>query len=551
MKILNIKVLLLAGLVSLLSISCEDFLDREPLDQITDASVYTNQGYAEAFLAKIYEYLPSGFGDRGNRKTDGTGHGWYYNFGVITDEGRNKSTWPTSVSVFIPGLMTPSNTIWDSWASHYSGIRKVNEFIDGMNKSSTLDEKLTEQMVAEVRYIRAFLYFDLARRHGNVPLITAIPESLDSVDIFIPQSTQAEVYQFIDDELAAIGEVLPSITELRGTQNYGRVSKEAAWALNGRVLLYAKNYARSAEFSKKVMDSEAFTLHPDYAELFTTLGTESDEVIFEIMFKNPKFNSMDSYSSPPSVGTAGLGQFNPTQELVDAYEMTNGKYIDDPTSGYDDQNPYVNRDKRFYGTINYHGTTSRGAVLDFTVAPDMLKSTGLSTQTGYYLRKFTEHHSGTPPVENGGEVSWIELRLGEVLLNYAEAQNSTNAGADASVYAAMNEVRTRAGQPDLPAGLSQTEMMDRIERERQVELAWENHRYWDLIRWRKAVDVLDGNTFTGMRILKDSVTNALTYERFNLDHIGAQVFPEKYYLLPIPLSATSRNNLLKQPAGWE
>ncbi len=553
-KIYEVKKAFLLSFLLMFTFGCDDFLEKEPLDKIASNAVFESEGYAEAFLMQIYNWLPIGYGDRGTDGREGGGYGWFYTFSSITDEGRNKSSWPDAADVLVPGLISPQRHPWNNWSRNYFGIRKTNEFLDEIYDAS-FEEDFINRTAAEVRYIRAYLYFDLTRRFGNVPLITALPETED--DILVGPTSQAEIYQFIDDELTAIADFLPSMADLRGSSDYGRITKEAAWAFNGRALLFAEKFARSAEFSKKVMDSGVFALHPDYGELFQLTGGGSDEIIFEIMFKDPnKRHSFEADASPVSFG--GGSQHNPTQELVDAYEMANGLAISDPMSGYDPQDPYTGRENRFYATINYHGASYRGDVMDMTrsmngegefipTGKDAPFSSGLHTTTGYYLRKFT--NIDVPIAPKKTEISWKEFRYGEVLLNYAEAQN-TAAGPDASVYAAMNEVRERAGLPGLTGGLSKTEMMDRIEQERFVELAWENHRYWDLIRWRKAVEVLNGNKFTGMFAnLVDEVNGTIEYERFELDKLE-QVFLEKHYLMPIPQSAIDKNNLLVQNEGY-
>lgn len=571
--------LLLILLIPILWYSCEDTAeepDKTLIDTVfvsdtvvivkrdtllKDSVVFRTLDLDSAINA-MYSYLPVGFGDRGTVGYQIGGNGWYYTFSNLTDEGRNKSTWPNSMRTLIPGLISPtgSDNDWSNWNKNYEGISHLNLLLVDYSSILENDER-GKRLIAEARYVRAFLYFDLVRRFGNIPLITtSFPFNKQSnLNIPASQSEQQIIYAFIDNELSAIAEALPSSTNIQQSSKISRVSKEAIWAFHGRVLLFSKNYSKSAEISKKVIDSGIFSLASDYGDLFRSIGKSGNEIIFELAFDGVfKYHTYESAATPESFG--GLAQHNPTQELVDAYEMINGLSIHHPESGYDPQSPYANRDKRFYETILYHDAPYRGSrKMDMrqvrkangSLAPlgiDASFGSGLSTSTGYYLRKFTRN--GASIVPSISNINWIEIRYAEVLLNYAEAQ-SVSSGPDGSVYSAMNTVRERAGLPNLDAGLTTNQMMDRIEHERLVELAWENHRYWDLNRWRKAVEVLNDKEFTGMHpIVTNADSEEVVYETFILKHAPKQVFQEKHYLFPIPQEILDSNPQMTQNPGY-
>jgi hypothetical protein len=240
------------------------------------------------------------------------------------------------------------------------------------------------------------------------------------------------------------------------------------------------------------------------------------------------------------------GGVGPTQEMVDSYFMANGKAINEPGSGYDPQNPFANREKRFYESIIYDGTfwyndtiyTRQGIgsknELDLADKDD-------ASNTGYYLLKRLNDKitlgadNWTPPGTSAQ--NYYYFRYAEVLLSYAEAKNEVS-GPDQSIYDAINEVRNRVDLPDLAMGLSQSQMRDAIRQERRVELAFEDKRYWDIIRWRTAHIVLN-HPLHGIAINK--VGNIMTYNIVNVTGGLKQFNESKNYLFPIPQYAIDQN----------
>ncbi len=546
----------------------KDFLDREPIDRISDNAVFNNKPLVEAYLYMAYNYIPNGYeflyystpgnpdpGVEGNNYDDNGA----YMFDCLTDELTNKSGWPWSNAHIIPGQIYADQKLvgLNIWERAYKTIRWTNSIIEGLQESE-LEPSYTARIAGEARFIRSYFYFELAKRYGDVPLITHT-QSLDNMDdVFVARTPVAEVYAFIDKEMAEAALDLPSAADLPATE-LGRATREACWALNGRAQLYAENYARSAEMSKKVIDANCFVLSPDYNALFQSYGGDK-EVIFEILYDGTsKAHSLDRLIFPFSHRSDWGSQYLPTQEMVDAYEMTNGKAINDPASGYDPQHPYANRDSRLTASVLYHGNVFKGDTIkvalssDVSILPndvDALGLTGNHTTTGYYLKKFADENQPDGPDFGVSRQSWKEIRLGEVLLNYAEAQNEA-AGPDASVYNAINQIRERAGQPDLPTGLSKDEMFARIVQERKVELFAEGFRYWDLRRWHMAVDVLNGKKVHGMKITKDANNPSnLTYELIEAANRPEYVFQDWFYLLPVPLDEMNKNPNLVQNPGY-
>lgn len=557
-------------LTSLGLLACDnDFLDREPLDKISSANVYNDEALAQAYINNTIGRLPFGIS---GQEWDGNGYGQYpCIIASITDEARAKSGWVNNNAVIINGNITPTNSGGlGIWGSAYRTIRQANEIIQGMETSSLKDE-FKSFAVAQARYVRAFTYFDLARRYADVPLITQA-QSVDDKDLAVPQTSQKDIYEFVLGELIAIAPNLPSLSNIGSSG----VSKQASIALGSRTALYAEKWQEAASLADQLItgsDNDGLQLSDDYRDLFLSVGNNV-ETIFEKQTLPPLVgNSFGLYNWPVRWRTDWGGQTDPTQELVDAFEMENGLPIFDSASGYDPSNPYANRDSRLAASVFYHGSefseiqpTKGEPFIDMewnngNEGPgDPGKFHGAASITGYLVKKFANPADGFSPQQNRSVSSWQELRFAEVLLIYAEAANEAN-GPSEKVYNALNRIRERADMPALTAGLSQDQMRDKIRHERRIELVFENHRWWDLLRWGTADEILDGFVPHGIKI--ERTTNApsrenqpqlfdpqfLKYTVFEVQGRD-QVFPQSYFKQPIPQGELDRNPNLKQNPGY-
>ncbi|MBC7418160.1 MAG: RagB/SusD family nutrient uptake outer membrane protein, partial [Pedobacter sp.] len=273
------------------------------------------------------------------------------------------------------------------------------------------------------------------------------------------------------------------------------------------------------------------------------------EIIFERLYAQGARHVCLEIANGPNGYNAWGGNL-PMQNLVDDYQMANGKSITDASSGFDPQNPYKNRDPRFYATILYNGASYRSNDIETFIPGGKDSKDGPSnwntSKTGYYLKKFM---NDALPINNPWDVAgtqpWIYMRYAEVLLNYAEAQNEAS-GPDASVYSAVNSIRKRAGMPDLPVGLTQATMRQSIIAERRVELAFEEFRYYDVRRW-KIADQTENVPAYGVEV--DKSGNLVTYkQKIALD---GRKFSQQNYWLPIPRAEIqASNNKLQQNAGY-
>jgi starch-binding outer membrane protein, SusD/RagB family len=555
MKIIKSRVILVL-FAAAFAVSCKkNLLDIKPTDFVSDVAVFEDLALTTQFVTNIYGSVLSGF----DRRDAGLGNDWSLGMGMLamaTDEAEGPTA--TTLNAVNNGDLNPTFVYGtEMWALNYVAIRKCNTLLSRIDAvpAATPDQiALRNRLKAEGQFIRAFCYADLIRAFGGVPLILQAQNISD--DLLVPRNTYKEcldqVIKDCDDAAAVLPPTYPS-------SQLGRATKGAALALKGRMLLHyasplnnasneAVRWQQAAAASKAVMDLNVYSLYPDYYKLFIDKAG-NNEVIYANKFERPGRTQQTpwklamSIQAPDVIGGA-WGGFSPTQNLVDAYEMKNGKPIADAASGYNPQDPYKNRDNRLDQSILRNGSSWKGVTVEtFDGGNAQRAANGDRTKTGYGLKKLLDDKYVTADqVYQGGDNDWIYLRYAEVLLNYAEAQNEA-AGPDGSVYGAVNLVRQRAGQPDL-SGLSQAEMRDRIRNERRVELAFEEHRFWDVRRWK-----LGGTYFNGP-VNKVKVTKTGATFNYSIEELEKRTYKEDYNLLPIPQTERDRNPNLTQNPGY-
>jgi hypothetical protein len=539
---LVLLLLIVAGVMS----SCKHYLDLTPKDQVTDATLWATTGNADLFLNNLYgvTYTPY----RGENPEENR-----------TDNSMGK---PSSGNAAVKqSTYTPSSNAPSYWGQ-YSNIRSANLFIEKVG-ASKLPDAYKKLRIAEARFLRAYYYHLLWTHHGGVPIITDILNITEQGDaVFRARNTDAETEKFIVDELAAAANDLPV-----KAADKNRATKGAALTLKAWVELYnaspLKNpandkakWATAAATNKQVMDLGVYSLFPDYETLFYEANNNSSESIFE----HAHIGGISSIGSSREGhwGTFKVGGLqrawcgvNPSQNMVDAYRMANGKSITDAGSGYDDQNPYVGREKRFYQSYVYDGSLWLGVemVAKQGLGSDNqtdLTNSGDASNTGYYVRKSLEERNAVNGPNNLSGANYMIFRYAEVLLSYAEAQNEA-VGPDASVYDAINKVRVRSSLPQLAAGLTQAQMRTEIANERRVELFFEDKRWYDLMR-TKTAEVLLNQPIKAISI--NLVGGKWVYKTVDAAQGKQAFFPAKNYLYPIPQTAIDRNSKLTQNPGY-
>lgn len=497
-----------------------------------------------------------------------------------------------SIETYYNGSWSPTNALSNTWSNAWGAISYCNLILDRFSELSfpehELEKNYMDQMIRynnlqwEMRFMRAYQYFRLVRQYGGVPLITEFLDADDTNNA--PQVSADEIFKFIDDECLAIKDTI--ISDYSGAYNSlenesGRVNNLGVLALRARAALYhasplftqgktdseIKELWRQAAIANKECIDEcrkrSMRLANDYSKLFLKTNYSDTEATKEIIFatRTAAARTMEQYNFPIGMTNAGGGNC-PTENLVSAYEMTNGLPITDAASGYDPQNPYKNRDKRLEATVAVNGEKwpnylDTDALETFVGgANSRTHSSNNGTPTGYYLKKYVDREQ---KISGSGMTTsthtWVIFRLGQVYLDYAEAMlNYTGSGYATednlamSAAEAINMVRTRAGQPDLPNGLSKEEFTKRYENERFVELAFEGHRIYDVRRWMKAPQY-----FKDIKVMdiQKNADGTLTFNTVtNPSWITPRQWQDKYYFWPIPQADVLKSGALVQTEGW-
>ncbi|WP_343743542.1 RagB/SusD family nutrient uptake outer membrane protein [Chitinophaga sp.] len=545
-------------LTALSFMACQkNVLDKVPLDSFSDESVWKDLRLSEAFANFQYNVLPN------------AGHYWdtlsnrSWALSSASDEAYNRFD-DYNTFIMNSGSLTPDNlNNFDIWSETYKRIQDCNLFlskIDGVPG----DDAWRNRLKAEVTYLRAYAYFKLISDYGGVPLVKT-PFNLNS-KFEATRSSFDECATFIAAECDAAAAVLPAAYS-NGASELGRATKGAALALKSRVLLYAaspqwnpandsRKWQLASDAAKAIIDMPNYQLFTGpYANLFTTWNTELIMTrATNKQYQWSAFQGVEMFLAPN--GFHGWSSFAPSQGLVDAFGTADGKDITDPSSGYDPQNPYANRDPRFYNDIIYDGRPYG--------RPDFFKDRynaghsnvvetyegGLDSEKGwdtwnasftrYSFRKYQDTTFNFN-VETQTNKFWVIARLSEMYLNYAEAE--FNLGHESTARQYLDLLRHRAGiTTNLPTTLSGPALLKKIQNERQVELCLEGHRYYDVRRW-KIADETENKPLNGMKIVK----NADGSKTYTVIKVQDRMFKAQHYLLPIPRDEIRRTNLPQNP----
>jgi len=442
-------------------------------------------------------------------------------------------------------LITSGENPLGNWDWGYTWIRSCNEFLDGMQANgSKLPAETRLRAEAEVRFFRAYVNFELARRYGaSIILYDKLPDNSQKA-----ASTPEEVWNFIASDLDFAAANLPLTVPSSKT---GKLTKGAALGLKARTMLYAKRWAVASDAINALDGLGIYALYPSYEKLFQmkrAQHAENKESILEFGYSSPNFGySFDYFFTPP--GDKGYAQVSPTENLVSEYQMadgTNFSWADTAKA----KKPYEGREPRFYASILYNGASWKGRTITTTEGGvDGYAIGGGTTSTGYYMKKFFDGSVKTQ--EEGfqpGEFTFYFMRYAEVLLIKAEvlAEQGNLSGA----LEALNKVRKRAGfTVDVTAG-SKEDFMQLLRHERMIELAFEGHRYWDLRRWDLARTVLNGTNAKG-RVPVAAAGGTFTYKEVDADNGKKRVYLPKYNRFPIPSTELQRNALIQQFDEWK
>ena len=533
-------------------VSCDEFLDFNQEDYYKKDQVFSEFVFATRVLNNTYAYLPGGLNEIGPSMRAS----------ASDDAVEVKDFSP--VHIMNDGRWRADRTVDCQWASLYTGIRAVNNYLENHDESimeaRRFDDAYLQQLAEhrtfpyQARFLRAYYYFELMRRYGGVPLLDGKILTLAETNNQQRNSLE-EIINFIVDECDAIVDKLPLDYEADLSGNHhGRATNGAAMALKARTLLYAasplygnssqEKWAAAAEASHAIIDSGWYSLEGNYSDVVN--NTHSVELIMGNRLARTNHFERNNFPAGFEEATPGT---SPSQNLVDTYEMANGMAIDDPGSGYDPDNPYENRDPRLKQTIIVNNSTFKGRAIEIWNGGLDGPPQRYATKTGYYLKKYVQEGVSLDPYNPSTAFHlWVLFRYGEVLLNFAEAMNEAYGPlADPEGYGmtaidAMNMIRNRAGLPDYAGDMSTEAVREKIRDERRVELAFEDHRFWDIRRW----EILAENSeIRGMEITQ----NADETFSYNTRVVEQRMWEPWMSFYPIPRNEVDITNMPQNP-GW-
>lgn len=522
-RILYIVLGVCFGLLS----SCQkDLLNTIPNDRITSEVFWKQEKDAVLATNAIYTYL------------DGTE---IFSYEQMSDVARPNNSFQQEMFI-VKGTYDAFNTLTvDKWDNSYKGIRAANYFLENADKIETTNTALVGRLKGEVGFLRAYFYFRLVRLFGEVPLIT---KSLSIEEgKAVTRTPVKDVYTFIENELTtAAGNLNTTATEK------GRITKGAALALLAQVYHYQKKYDKAAEAAKAVMDLKVYSLYPSYEKLFSYEAENNAEVIFDKQFvANIYANNTFNYMAPYSQTSSGANIL-PVKKLVDAYEMKNGKSIDDPNSGFDPKKPYENRDPRLgYSIYTLGSVLPDGTLFDSrptSGTPDAIGYKPGTTKTGFNFKKYVNVEDRNDRANSG--INIILMRYAEILLIYAESKVEIDQ-IDNSVYQAINDIRQREDvkMPVITGSKSQSELRNIVRHERMIELAMEGQRFFDIRRYDIINEVMNGSPLGMTYLSSNNVLVTVTDDSF----VG-YFNPKRDYLWPIPQKEIDLIADFPQNDGW-
>ena len=553
--------------------SCKkNILDITPQDRVAETAVWSDENLIKAYQNELYNAIPHGF--------------YIHMYSKYTDESYNSAPC-CGADVFKLNSFTPDNIggagggdFWGGymyyWNQAYTYVRKVDVFLEKMSAAGALQFNDKARLVAEAKFLRAFIYFNLAERYGGVSIVTQSYNLADVGTVKFKRNTFDECVSFIQKDITDALPDLP-VRYLASDAGFGRATKDACYALTSRLLLYAAsalfNPTHDNQKWQKAADAAAvfvnnadrgYSLYPDYRKLFNQpSGFGQSEYIFARNFTTTNGHQAPMNNLGRRYGAYGgwWASNGPSQNLVDDYDMVSGEpaftwsgniQTVNPASGYDPAHPYWNRDPRFNASIIHDSTVYHGDLFEMWISGtdptrfgyDSYKQSSDNPRGGYILKKFMPD-DGPLNWQTTYTIPWPYFRLAEIYLNYAEAMYEL--GDENTCRTFISKVRARVGLPAMPLSVTGPDLRQRLYNERRVELAFEAHRFFDIRRW-KIANVIENRPVRGMDIIKNLATGTTVYTPVTL--LQKNPYLDKMNLLPVETAEIQRNPDLIQTTGW-
>ena len=551
---------------ALMLTSCNDsFLDRIPHDALTDA----NYWQTETHLSSVANTFTSSL----------SGKDWLNKTEIMADSAPWSVT--TAWRTIGGGYFTSdASQITSVWSAAYTGIGRTNYFLNNYQRATGVKEEVRERYAAEAYFYRAYNYWILTSLFGDVPLVTS-ELNVESPDVFRGRDARKDVIDRITKDLEDHYKALPEYVAA-GSSDFGRVSQCAALALLSRIYLYNGRYEDAVSACERAMSSTYYKLystgHPDvdYVNLFNYTGRASrnpanKETLIAFVYNyDLGESSRTSHNLSRECWVPNdYARFTPTASMIECYLTKDGK-IWDPNSATSYEDVFKDRDPRMTQSILAPGTKWEGGESGDMLSTDKTVFTypkfdnskdGCMSYTGYYMRKYVEPSTVKDVGHDDNDI--VLIRYAEVLLNYAEAKEQLGTLTQSDIDKTINLLRDRVGMvhlklSEIPAG---SDIRTEIRRERRVELFFEGHRYFDIIRWKQG-EIL-GEDLLGVRKdyldparLKEGIIGNLKWKTVNgkeylVLESGRTFDPEKNYLLPVPFTQMQLNpQLAPNNPGW-
>lgn len=560
----NIHIILMSA--ALMLTSCNDsFLDRIPHDALTDA----NYWQTETHLSSVANTFTSSL----------SGKDWLNKTEIMADSAPWSVTtaWRTIGGGYFTSDASQINSVW---SAAYTGIGRTNYFLNNYQRATGVKEEVRERYAAEAYFYRAYNYWILTSLFGDVPLVTS-ELNVESPDVFRGRDARKDVIDRITKDLEDHYKALPEYVAA-GSSDFGRVSQCAALALLSRIYLYNGRYEDAVSACERAMSSTYYKLystgHPDvdYVNLFNYTGRASrnpanKETLIAFVYNyDLGESSRTSHNLSRECWVPNdYARFTPTASMIECYLTKDGK-IWDPNSATSYEDVFKDRDPRMTQSILAPGTKWEGGESGDMLSTDKTVFTypkfdnskdGCMSYTGYYMRKYVEPSTMKDVGHDDNDI--VLIRYAEVLLNYAEAKEQLGTLTQSDIDKTINLLRDRVGMvhlklSEIPAG---SDIRTEIRRERRVELFFEGHRYFDIIRWKQG-EIL-GEDLLGVRKdyldparLKEGIIGNLKWKTVNgkeylVLESGRTFDPEKNYLLPVPFTQMQLNpQLAPNNPGW-
>lgn len=538
---------------ALLSTSCDSFLDKVPHDALSPTTFWQTEKDVYSAVTACYETWSNPVGSDDILFADCMSDIAY----KASSSGNYKFVANGTIS------QTRTMSYYD-----YSRIRRCNTFL-AKAADVKFDEKVKNDLFAQVRTIRAYRYFQMCFWYGGVPLITGLPET--AAEAQMEKSTEEEIKKFVFDELE---QAIPMLN-IKPSQK-GRIARGTALAIKMRAALYWSDYKKAREAARDIEQLGIYSLDPKFLEMFSVQGQGSKEIIYAMQHVPTTFpfsNCIRLFNN----GDGGWASMVPTSNLVDMFEMKNGLMPEEPGSGYDPEHPFANRDPRLAQTIIYPGMDWLGKngkvrvfnTLDKKIGgasnPDFYNASNNASKTGMIWAKYTVPISQYSSSLDNEALCPILFRYAEVLLTIAEANVELNENLDEALDI-IDRLRTRGGmgKVDRSKYTDQKSIRTLVRRERTIELAGEGMRRADIVRWKDdngkmvAHTVLNGTLYRMIGTVNPKESNPEMRARIEPRtsanekqcRIEDRVFNDHNRYLPFPQSELENNPKLQQNDGY-